>query len=124
PGDRARTAVPDRPAVAAADGQDTLERARQERLVGAAQVVRSERLLGGLDPVAARQLEDKFAGDALEQPFGGRRREQAIRAHDEDVARSPLRQTFALVQQDRLIRPETAGLAPGEEVVQQIARLD
>src|SRR5262249_15760645 len=54
-------------AVDADDREHAAERAGQERLVGAEEIVAAEVRLGGRDAGGARELEDAAARDAVEQ---------------------------------------------------------
>src|SRR5262249_25169284 len=103
---------------------EVFRRARDESLVGRAELLRRILALLDLDPVAARALEDEARRDPREDPALERGRVDGPASHEEEVARRALGEVAVLVQHGCLERSGTTGFHERDHVVQVVAALD
>src|SRR5262249_5600690 len=112
--ERAGPAAAEVVAVDADDREHAAERAGQERLGGAEEIVAAEVRLGGRDAGGARELEDAAARDAVEQAVVEGWGPDRVAAHDEEVGGRALGEPALGVQHDALVRAAGARLAQTE----------
>src|SRR5262245_15390468 len=101
-GDRPRLAGADDAAVDLRDRRDLGAGAGDEALVGRVQVVRLDRPLDARDLQAAAEVDDRLAGDTLEDAVDNRWRADLAIADDEEVISRALGDVAEVVDHDRL----------------------
>ena len=81
----------------------------EKRLLGASQIVQSERDFVGADAGRVGQLEHCTAGDARERAVLDGRRQKFAVPDEEDVGGAPIREATAGVEEERLVQAGAAG---------------